>query len=294
MRSIPIPTSRCGSNPSSTIRATRWGRSRSTRSSSRRRWASPRCSRKTDEAELISRLGFGLRQVYAKSFEPSTLRKLSSNSNDGGFEFQTDVTEPMLDKKIIYKGQLLVFWSVFYSKSDELEDFDRRVTAGEGAIPPSPAHESVGDFWKEPDVSFQNTFTAGITEAPQRQPVRPARLRQVRHQRPTSIPACRSAIRPSRSTRTCARRDSSSRRSRSASPTRSCRRRFPAGPGGLAPVTAGARRRSGGRGAEQLDELRPLPERGQIGSRSSQSRGKPGCVRLSSPSTSIARAWSPA
>jgi hypothetical protein len=120
--------------------------------------------RKTDEAELISRLGFGLRQVYAKSFEPSTLRKLSSNSNDGGFEFQTDVTEPMLDKKIIYKGQLLVFWSVFYSKSDELEDFDRRVTAGEGAIPPSPAHESVGDFWKEPDVSFQNTFTAGITK----------------------------------------------------------------------------------------------------------------------------------
>jgi hypothetical protein len=124
-----------------------------------------RVLRKTEDSEAITRLGFGFRQTMAKAFVDAVTKETeSSTSNDGGFEWQTSVTQPMLDKKVLYKGQLLVFQPVFFSGSSDLEDFDARVAAGEAGFPADPNREAVADFWKSPDVNFQNTFSASITK----------------------------------------------------------------------------------------------------------------------------------
>lgn len=110
---------------------------------------------KTDDRELISRLGLGLRQNIARQFTDMTGDNTESfTTNDGGFEWQTDATWPLAGEKIQYKGQLLVFLPVFYSQKSDLEDYDARF----------PLREQVADYWKFPDVNFQNTFDAKVTE----------------------------------------------------------------------------------------------------------------------------------
>jgi hypothetical protein len=124
-----------------------------------------RVLRKTDDASVLTRLGFGFRQTMGKTFviDPA-LRKASFSSNDGGLEWQTNVVQPMLEKKVLYKGQLLLFQPVFYSKSSALEQFDRDVRAGDASRAAEPGREPVADFWKAVDVNFQNEFTASITK----------------------------------------------------------------------------------------------------------------------------------
>jgi hypothetical protein len=114
---------------------------------------------KADDRELISRAGFGFRQNIGRTFTDATGDATeSSTTNDGGFEWQTDAKYPLAGGKIQYKSQLLVFVPVFYSQSDELTDFDVAALAAD------PTREAVADFWKTPDVNFQNTFDAKITE----------------------------------------------------------------------------------------------------------------------------------
>ena len=113
---------------------------------------------KTEDRETIARLGFGFRQTLASAFADTlgkTTRRFSSN--DGGFEFQANATRPLLGKKVLYKGSLLVFEAVFYSKSSALERFDADARALD------PTREEVATFWRAPDVNLQNTFTAQIT-----------------------------------------------------------------------------------------------------------------------------------
>jgi hypothetical protein len=118
-----------------------------------------RVFQKTEDRELISRAGFGFRQNVARTFIDVTGDETeSATTNDGGFEWQTDAKYPLVGGKIQYKSQLLVFVPVFYSQSDELEDFDAIVRVVD------PAREEIADFWKVPDVNFQNTLDAKITE----------------------------------------------------------------------------------------------------------------------------------
>ncbi|MFN0151357.1 MAG: DUF3078 domain-containing protein [bacterium] len=114
---------------------------------------------KTEDREFISRFGFGFRQIGGRSFVDSTAEETQSSwTNDGGFEWQTDMTRPVLEKRVLYKGKLLVYLPIFYSKSGDLDDFDA------AAIAFDPSREEVGNFWQSPDVNFQNTFTAKITK----------------------------------------------------------------------------------------------------------------------------------
>lgn len=113
-----------------------------------------RVLQKTEDSEVITRLGFAFRQTMAKSFiNPPALDTKSLTSNDGGVEWQTSVIRPVLDKKVLYKGQLLVFQPIFYSKEETLR---QTVTAG-GA-------PEVADYWKVTNVNFQNSFSASITK----------------------------------------------------------------------------------------------------------------------------------
>jgi hypothetical protein len=114
---------------------------------------------KSEDRELITRVGVGMRQTFGKSFvDPVTLAKASFTSNDGGFEWNTTAVWPLLEKKVTYRASLLVFLPVFYSKSDALTIFDA------AAIAVDPTRRPVADYWQDPDVNFLNTFTAAITK----------------------------------------------------------------------------------------------------------------------------------
>jgi hypothetical protein len=118
-----------------------------------------RVLRKTEDSELITRLGFGFRQTFARSFVDLTGDDVESfSTNDGGFEYQISALEPILEKRVLYQGKLLLFWPVFYSQSDALTEFD------DIALDFDPTRERVGDSWKAVDVNFQNTLTAQITK----------------------------------------------------------------------------------------------------------------------------------
>jgi hypothetical protein len=111
-----------------------------------------------EDREWIARTGFGFRQSLARTFADSTGDSTERfTTNDGGFEFQSTAKYPLAEQKIVYDAKLLVFWPVFYSNSGDLEEFDRIARAAD------PAREAVADFWRKPDVNFQNTFTSAIT-----------------------------------------------------------------------------------------------------------------------------------
>jgi len=108
-----------------------------------------RVLQKTETREAIARLGFGLRQTYAKSYtSPTTDALTHSHANDGGIEFQLNATQPMLDKAVLYKGELKLYQALFYSNEDEL----------------AATFPVAKDYWKEVDVNFQNAFSASITK----------------------------------------------------------------------------------------------------------------------------------
>ncbi len=114
---------------------------------------------KTETRELISRVGVGMRQTYGESFlvgPPVTRDNLSSN--DGGFEWFTTARYLMSSGRIEYKGDLLVFAPVFYSKDDALEAYDA------AAIALDPNHRAVTDDWRAPDVNWRNTLSSKITK----------------------------------------------------------------------------------------------------------------------------------
>ncbi len=118
---------------------------------------------KTEDREAITRVGFGFRQTIARSFvDPVSKAKASFTANDGGFEWQTDVTRPILNKRVLYKGSLGVFKAVFYSKFDALKRYD--AAAADSAAAHGTGYEAVADFWKAVNVNFQNTFSAQITK----------------------------------------------------------------------------------------------------------------------------------
>ncbi|MGE5177062.1 MAG: DUF3078 domain-containing protein [Hyphomicrobiales bacterium] len=118
---------------------------------------------KTDSTQAISRIGFAFRETIAKSFvDAVTKEKQSFTATDGGIDWQTEVTQPILGGRVLYKGALGVYKALFYSKSDQLKAFD--VRADSAAAANGTTHAAVADYWKAVDVSFQNTFTAQITK----------------------------------------------------------------------------------------------------------------------------------
>jgi len=115
---------------------------------------------KSETRELITRLGAGVRQTFAKSFiDPVTKETASFTSNDGGIEWQTTAKQPISGGKITYRSRLLVFAPLFYSRAGALEDYDAAVTAID------PTHTAVADYWRVPDVDWTSAFSTQVTKA---------------------------------------------------------------------------------------------------------------------------------
>lgn len=120
-----------------------------------------RVLRKTDDAELITRAGFGFRQAYGRTLVAGTpVEEQGYSTNDGGFEWQTSVKQPVLEKKVLWTGSLLVFQPVFFTGSRDLEAYDDEARVAFGA-----GHENVAGFWRTTDLSAQSTFSAQITKS---------------------------------------------------------------------------------------------------------------------------------
>ncbi len=101
---------------------------------------------KEDKKELISRLGFALRQIMTQSVA-DTLAGLteSSTTNDGGFESVSDL-KWTLSQSLNYTSKLSIYKALFYSKAEDLKG--------------TPAE----DYWKAVDISWENKVTASVNK----------------------------------------------------------------------------------------------------------------------------------
>jgi len=103
---------------------------------------------KDEHRELTSRLGLGIRQTIDRDviIDADLDEKETSTTNDGGIEFVTEFNTPLANNQITYNSKLTVFKALFNSESDDLEGLPH------------------GDYWKSPDVNWENIFTANITK----------------------------------------------------------------------------------------------------------------------------------
>jgi hypothetical protein len=101
---------------------------------------------KTEKDEILSRVGFALRQIITEDITDTTAEKTEVNStNDGGIESVTDVKLTVSDK-ISYTSKLSLYKALFYSKSDELKGTPQ------------------ADYWKQPDVNWENMVSVAVAK----------------------------------------------------------------------------------------------------------------------------------
>lgn len=102
---------------------------------------------KEEKRELLTRLGTGIRQFLDRDrYDIVTDTRENYTSNDAGFIFDAEFKTPLAEEKITYQSKLTVYQAFYYSERDAL-----------AGLPEA-------DYWKAPDVNWENIFTAGITE----------------------------------------------------------------------------------------------------------------------------------
>jgi len=90
---------------------------------------------KKENQELISRIGFAVRQHIAKDVD---------NTNDGGIEFVTDYKHAFPKRRMNYTSSLRIFKAVFNSDSDALDDANIE--------------------WDAPTIDWQHTFSLSLVK----------------------------------------------------------------------------------------------------------------------------------
>ena len=103
---------------------------------------------KADGREWTARLGAGFRQNLDKDALVDSLTGKRENqiSNDGGLEFVNQFTTPLANDRIILINRVTVFQALFYSEAEEVKGLPNE------------------DYWKAPDVNWENIFTGNVTE----------------------------------------------------------------------------------------------------------------------------------
>jgi len=96
--------------------------------------------------EILSRLGFGLRQIITEDIVDTLAKKTETTStNDGGIESVSDVRLTVSDK-ISYTSKLTFYKALFFSESDKFKGTPKE------------------DYWKEVDINWENTISASISK----------------------------------------------------------------------------------------------------------------------------------
>jgi hypothetical protein len=102
---------------------------------------------KEEKREWTARLGAGIRQYMSRDvLDEGTGERSTETSNDGGLVFDSEFKTPLAQERITFQSKLTVFKALFYSEKDALS-----------GLPDE-------NYWKAPDVNWENIFTAGITE----------------------------------------------------------------------------------------------------------------------------------
>jgi hypothetical protein len=98
-----------------------------------------------ESRNLISRLGFVLKQTFDRDVAGLDGGRETVTSNYGGVEFVSDFTTPLAKEQITFTSRLSLFQSILYSKAEELE-----------GVPEE-------DYWKSLDVDWESIVSANIT-----------------------------------------------------------------------------------------------------------------------------------
>jgi len=102
---------------------------------------------KKEHGEWSARLGGAIRQhIDRDALVDGATERETVSTNDGGMEFVSQFRSPFADGAITLTSDLRVYKALYYSESDALEGLP-------GA-----------DDWKSPDVNWENTLSAGITD----------------------------------------------------------------------------------------------------------------------------------
>ena len=102
---------------------------------------------KEEHRELSTRLGGAVRQHIDRDALPAgATERETVSTDDGGIEFVAQYRGPLADGAMTLTSDLTVYKALYYSESDALEGLP-------GA-----------DKWKSPDVNWENTLSAGITD----------------------------------------------------------------------------------------------------------------------------------
>jgi hypothetical protein len=102
---------------------------------------------KTGKRELISRLGGGFKQdIDRLAWDTAAALRRTNTTSAGGLTFSTDFTTPIARDKLTYTSQLDVFEALFSTDAAKYKGL------------PS------ADYWRAPNVEWDNTFAASITK----------------------------------------------------------------------------------------------------------------------------------
>jgi hypothetical protein len=102
---------------------------------------------KNEKQEWTARLGAATRQLINRDLlDPVSSDRETFTSNDFGLEFVNDFKTPLAGDRITFTSKLTVYEALFYSEEDDLKDLPNE------------------DYWKSPDVNWENVFTASITK----------------------------------------------------------------------------------------------------------------------------------
>ena len=103
---------------------------------------------KADGREWTARVGAGFRQNLNRDVIVDSLTGKRENqiSNEGGLEFVNEFTTPLANDKIVLINRVTVFQALFYSGAEEVKGLPNE------------------DYWKAPDVNWENILSGKITE----------------------------------------------------------------------------------------------------------------------------------
>jgi len=108
---------------------------------------------KNEQGELLTRLGLAVRQRMVKDvvrYLPEMTE--TSTTTDGGVEWVTDYAQTFAGENLKYVSKLRVFKALFNSEAKDLEDSD------------VAAVRATADYWKTPDVAWENTLSASVSK----------------------------------------------------------------------------------------------------------------------------------
>ena len=102
---------------------------------------------KVDKREWSMRLGGAFRESLDRGVrDPISGTEANKTSNDGGVLFVSDFTTPLSENKITITSKLSVYKAFFTSEKNKLEGLPN------------------ANYWKDPDVNWENMLTASITK----------------------------------------------------------------------------------------------------------------------------------